>query len=222
MNIILQHWTGELSELTKLSSANITRYAESVGAEYSLIRGQVFRENLTPACQKLHMLDEKFDNYDMVVMLDPDMFVRKGMTENVFTDIDGVGMFAEVQGVVFNGLKRRHPHLMDANYPYWGGAIYRLDHDLRRKLRAQIRDEEMVQFGTEAGKGEDEGIMHRLAVLAKIEKSKTPGGYKWCHCSYREGIENAAFIHIRTKITPTGPKRTKMENYNDLVKRGLI
>jgi hypothetical protein len=41
-------------------------------------------------------------------------------------------------------------------------------------------------------------------------------------CSYREGIENAALIHIRTKVTPTGPKRKKIENYNELVRRGLI
>ena len=73
-----------------------------------------------------------------------------------------------------------------------------------------------------SGNYEDEGIMHRLATLAKLPKTKLSGEHKWCHCSYREGIENAAFIHIRTKITPSGPKRDKIVNYRDLVHRGLI
>ena len=29
-------------------------------------------------------------------------------------------------------------------------------------------------------------------------------------------------IHMRPKITATGPKRPKIENYREMVKRGLI
>jgi hypothetical protein len=45
---------------------------------------------------------------------------------------------------------------------------------------------------------------------------------KWCYCSYLPNVEDAGFIHMRTKVTPQGPKREKIENYRDLVKRGII
>ena len=43
MNIILQHFVGELRELDKLSNDNIRNYADMVGAEYQLITGKPFR-----------------------------------------------------------------------------------------------------------------------------------------------------------------------------------
>ena len=63
-NIILQHWTGELNELCKLSSKNISSYAAIIGADYKLLRGNLFRENLSTPCQKVYMLDAVFDDYD--------------------------------------------------------------------------------------------------------------------------------------------------------------
>ena len=42
-NIILQHYTGELGELEKLSRDNIKKYAEFCGAEYQLIRGNLLK-----------------------------------------------------------------------------------------------------------------------------------------------------------------------------------
>lgn len=45
---------------------------------------------------------------------------------------------------------------------------------------------------------------------------------KWCQCSFLPNPELAGFIHVRTKITPTGPKRTKMENYKALVDKGIL
>ncbi|WP_372742590.1 hypothetical protein [Neptunomonas sp.] len=167
------------------------------------------------------MLDEEFDDYDMVVMLDPDMFVRKGMDNNILTDVTGIGMHNDVQTRVFNGLRRKHPSLMDPKYPFWGGAIYRLTRDQRQRLRKNIREDEIICFGRKQWEGEDEGIMHRLATLAQMEISYIPG-WEWCHCSYRDGVERSSMIHVRTKVTAAGPKRTKIENYRDLVERGLI
>ncbi|KKK47331.1 hypothetical protein LCGC14_3156280, partial [marine sediment metagenome] len=124
-NIILQHWTGEMDQLGTLSSANIAKYAKKCGAKYELLRGNVFRPNLSPPCQKLYMLDKVFDEYDVVVMLDIDMFVRKGMKENIFDpSIQGIGMCTEFQENLFKGLCRRQPQLTNSRYPYWGGAIY--------------------------------------------------------------------------------------------------
>lgn len=66
--LILQHWTGPMNELTELSSRDISRYAERVGASYKLLRGQVFRKHLSAPCQKVHMLDESFDKFNMVFL----------------------------------------------------------------------------------------------------------------------------------------------------------
>ena len=69
-NIILQHFDGELRELDKLSVENIKKYAEMVNADYELVTGKPFRKHLTSPCQKVFMLDEKWDKYDDVLMLD--------------------------------------------------------------------------------------------------------------------------------------------------------
>ena len=112
--------------------------------------------------------------------------------------------------------------MLDLNYAYWGGAIYNLTREQRIKLRQGIVDFEMITFNE---KYQDEGIMFRLATVAKIPQRETtlPGEYKWCHCSYRSGIEDAALIHVRTRVTEGQPiHRTKLENYHALVERGLI
>ena len=222
-NIILQHWSGEMNELGELSSANISKYAEKIGVEYKLIRGDKFRSNLKvkhPPIQKLHMLSRAFDEYDMTVMLDMDMFTRKGMEENVFTDVEGVGVHAQVQKRLVKHLQQRIPELTDPEYCYWGGSIYRLTREQRQKLRAGIRENEIPVFCNRRNHG-DEGLMHVLAVRAQIKDDYLPDR-NWNYPSFETDIENASIIHVRTKIAPRGPKRTKMENYKDLVSRGLI
>ena len=221
-NIILQHWTGDINELTELSVANISKYAKKVGADYRLLRGNVFRPYLSPPCQKIYMLDEEFDEYDNVVMLDPDMFTRKGMEDNIFDEnITGIGKVTEIQERLAKSMVRQHRQLADINYPYWGGAVRKIDRATRQKLRSYINDEEMKHFSGQ-GRGEDEGILHRLAVLAKLKKTQFTDGRKWSHGSFEDEIEQAAIIHIRTKIAPKGPKRPKIDNYKDLVSRGII
>lgn len=207
MNIVLQHWTGELDELGKLSSANIAAYAERVGAEYRLLRGNVFRPDLAPPCQKMHMLSAEFDRYDQVLMLDMDMFA---ITDESAFDLDAVGLFSEYTGKVFKWCRNRHPDLTNKDYAFWGGAIWRLTREMRQKLRPHM-GEWMRQF---SGNYNDEGIMHRLATLAKVKQDRIPD--RWCQCSYLPNPEKAAMIHIRTKIKPEGPKRTKLENYKSL------
>ena len=220
-NIILQHWTGELGELEKLSQENIKKYAEFCGAEYQLVQGDVFMEGLTSQCQKMHMLDEKWDDYDCLVMLDMDMFTRKGLTENVFTDIKGIGMYADVQKSLHKKLQNKFSNLLDLRYAYWGGAIYRLTKSQRINIRQYINKKELSVF---SGGFVDEGMMSRLATLAKIpvDAEVLPGNFDWCHCSYRDGIEKSKMIHIRPKVTPTGPKKPKMENYREMIRRELI
>ena len=222
-NIILQHFDGDLRPLDKLSKQNIEAYAEMVGADYELVTGKPFRSHLTSPCQKVYMLDEKYDKYDQVLMLDIDMFAPINMTENVF-ELEGVGLYAETQQMLHRKIANHNPAFASLKAPYWGGAIYKMDKTMRQKLRRNLGgDASWMRPYNKLYQFEDEGIMHTLALLAGYKHN--PEMYldrKWCQCSFLPNPEKAGFIHIRTKITPSGPKREKIENYQALVEQGIL
>ena len=223
MNIILQHMDGDLRPLDKLSMQNMAQYAKMVGAEYELVIGKPFREHLTGACQKVYMLDERYDAYDKVLMVDIDMFAPKGMTENVF-ELRGVGLYADTQIMLHKKIANHNPMFASIAHAYWGGAIYKMDKQLRQRLRRHFGgDESWMLPYNKAYQFEDEGIMHTLATLSGIRHTKEQYlDRKWCQCSFLPNPEKAGFIHIRTKITPTGPKREKIDNYYALVAEGIL
>ena len=219
-NIILQHFDGDLRELDHLSIENMRQYAHMHGAEYQLVRGKPFREHLTGACQKVHMLSDHYDQYNQVLMVDIDMFAPKGMFTNVFK-VPGIGLYASTQQMLHRKIANTAGGSM--LYPYWGGAIYKMDLPTRKILREQLGGDEswMDQFN-EAYKFEDEGIMHILAKKAHFQPEEPYMHQKWCQCSFLPNPEKAGFIHVRTKITPQGPKREKIENYYELKLKGIL
>ena len=216
-NIILQHFTGKLRTLDKLSVENISAYAERIGVEYQFVEGQVFREHLTPPCQKLHILDEKWDEYDDVLMLDIDMFVTRNLRLNVFKE-EGVGLFADVQ----KGLKNRlvkHGRI-ESKSAYFGGAIYKLTKQQRQSLRDGIpEDDSWMDPYNKSYQFEDEGIISELFHRTDTQWSNLD--QKWCQDSYMPE-HKAGMVHVRTKIKPEGPKREKIDNFYDLQMRGVI
>ena len=223
MNIILQHFDGNLRELDKLSMANIQAYAEMVGADYKLVTGKPFRKDLTSPCQKVYMLDEEWDDYDQVLMLDIDMFAPKGMTENVF-ELEGIGLYADTQKMLHRRIAAQYPMIASLSVPYWGGAIYKFDKETRQRLRRHLGGNEgWMNNYNQPYHFEDEGIIHTLAHYEGLKcEDKYILDRKWCQCSFLPNPENAGFIHIRTKITPSGPKREKIENYQELVEKEIL
>lgn len=215
--IVLQHWTGPLGELQKKSINNIEAYAKSINADYALLTGDVFDSRLSPPCQKLVMLSEQFDDYDMVAMLDTDMFAVTGLKENVFADISGTGLYTEYTKKIALSCLRRHPTQCDLSYAYWGGCLWRLPLNMRKRFRALLPNVEVLKF---SGNFEDEGIMHRLAVLTRTKQDTIP--YTWSHCSYLPDVKDAKIIHIREKGINRGPRKPKLENYRDLVRLGIL
>jgi hypothetical protein len=217
-NIILQHFNGDLRVLDKFSMENIKQYADQIGADYQLMQGKPFREHLTNPCQKVFCIDEVWDNYDNVLMLDIDVFIRKGLTLDVFK-IKGNGVHGKVQ-------ERLRQNLIDMNRikflcPYWAGSIYKFTKEERIKLRSVMpsNDKWMDEYN-QPYHFEDEGILAELACKANFSISYMP--FSWSQCSYLPNTEKANMIHIRTKVTPHGIKRLKIENYKDLVEKGLI
>jgi len=220
-NIILQHFDGELRELDKLSIDNIKQYADKIGADYELIRGKPFREHLTAACQKVHMISEAYDKYDDVLMVDIDMFVPKGMKLNVFEQV-GCGLYNPIQQNLHRRLAGSNLRSQDA--PYWGGAIYKFNKQRRENLRQGLNGDEswMNQFN-KPYHYEDEGIIHFLAAKAGMSMNRQDiMDPRWCYDSYLGDPASAYMIHVRTKITPQGPKRNKIKNYQYLAKQGIL
>lgn len=220
---ILQHWNGPTNKLVDLSIQNIAGYAEWCGADYQFIIGKPFDDILSSALQKLIILDERFDEYDVCVMLDTDVFVCKNNKRNIFLHEEGIGRHTEVQDRLVKKLVREHPEMGNLDAPYWGGSIYRLDLKLRRKLRAHLNKQEYRPI-SRPYHYEDEGAMHRMASLSGLIASDTSlylSKY-WNYSSFEKDVHKAHTIHMRTKIAPKGPKRTKLANYQDLVQRGLI
>jgi hypothetical protein len=217
-NIILQHFTGKLRPLDKLSIENIKAYAKRIGVEYQFIDGQVFRHHLTPPCQKVHILAEKWDDYDNVLMLDIDMFVTRNLMVNVFND-NGVGLGT---GPTQIRLKQRLIEWgrIDQNTGYWGGAFYKLNHHQRTTLRAAMpKDDSWMDLYNESYKYEDEGIISELFYKSGCEWSNAHP--KWQQDSFLPSHE-PGMIHVRTKITPQGPKREKIENFYAMQMAGII
>ena len=197
-------------------------YADMVDADYKLLLGKPFRENLTNACQKVHMLHEEFDDYDNVLMLDIDMFRPEAMRLNIF-DQPGIGLYADVQQNLHRRLIQWYPMLGSMDAPYWGGAIYKMDRLTRQTLRKQLGGNEgWMQNFNKPYNYEDEGIMHVLAMRSGMKFKEPYLDRKWCQCSFLPNPERAGFIHVRTKITPQGPKREKMLNWKELVDKKII
>tara|TARA_E500000318_G_scaffold49961_1_gene46803 strand:+ start:3232 stop:3894 length:663 start_codon:yes stop_codon:yes gene_type:complete len=217
-NIILQHWTGELGPLELASKANMEKYAKQCGAEYQLIEGNQFRSWLSPPCQKLIMLDERFDKYQDVLMVDLDMFVVKNVKENVF-HVPGVGLNSKVQKDIFKAMckSRKYRSVTDPNGPFWGGAFWKFNNEQRKQLRKFIVDDEMKVWKQNFV---DEGIIHRLASQAGFKQIDVPEEWCWGNCF--PGYEKAKMIHIRHKFKYVGPKVPKLEVFEALKKEGIF
>jgi hypothetical protein len=217
--LILQHYTGEPGEVERLSIENIRAFAVREQADYQFLQGNVFSDQLSPPMQKLVMLDERFDEYDVVVMLDTDMFIRKGMSENLF-DQPGIGVSGKFQRRLKWAFIRKMKGLVHWRYPYWNGSIWKLDRRHRQLFRSKLPLVDMMKYTD--GRLEDEGVMHQLARHSRFTGGILPGGSKWAMSSWDDDIENATMIHIRPQIRFKGPKRPKIENLRVLVERGLI
>lgn len=222
LNIILQHYAGQMDELSKMSVANISSYAERIGASHRLILGQVFNSNISAQSQKLIMLDKQFDEYETVVMVDTDMFARSD--ENIF-EASGMGRHTRIQSELVEKISARRPDLANSNAPYWGGAVYKFDQQTREQLRSAIPDQFTLNELDRMLK--DESIIHYLAwksglaVTDQTYFSGKCGGEEWDMNSFDKPSEGN-IIHIRPKWTLTGPKATKLEIYNDLLTKCVI
>ena len=221
-NIIIQHWTGELGPLEIASRDNMMAYAAMVGAEYELLRGDVFKPGLRPMVQKMVMLGEQFDDYDDVLMVDIDQLAVVGLEENIF-DIPGIGMHNNVQKGLKQSYVSTRPNRFSSPYPYWGGAIWKLSKDVRVMFREAITDD-LLKESHESNRFNDEYLMSRLANILEYAPDDCYFDSEWCYCSHKDNLEKAKMIHIRPKILQNGRqvRMKKIDVYNILHERGIL
>jgi hypothetical protein len=220
-NLILQHFepvpgrTSVAPWLVQRSSRNIRRYAERLGAEYRMLSGEPFRAGLRVQCQKVCILNEEFDDYDVVVVMDTDKFVTTTCRENVF-EARGIGFFSEIhRNRILPAFHRQFPRWSSRASPFWSGSIYVMPRAFRQLLRAQI-DAEMEEMFRKVSPLSfvDEGIVHCLCVKARVPPTSLD--LKWDYSSYLPHPQRANIIHVRHK-----PK-SRDENFRDLVAAGII
>lgn len=227
-NIILQHYTGTLDEISTLSTKNVQDYSKRIGVEWKLVEGSVFRKNLSNPCQKMFILDESLDCYDNVLMLDADVFVTTLTTENVFDVEPGIGYHGENQIKLRKLLIERFSTLASLKSPYWSGAFYKMDLETRKRLRSCIPMIESELSNSQRNNNvnpfsfEDEGIMHVLATLSGFNSKTNYIDPRWCQCSYLPNPDSAYMLHIRPRRFAYGPKIDKMIVLQEFLDRGII
>lgn len=233
-NLILQHFEPfrdhflaeiersgkKLPWLVEKSVENISRYAEKLGAEYKLLDGEPFQKGLRGQCQKCCIINEEYDEYDTVVILDTDKFVTTTCTENVF-EAKGIAPFDKIHRErQLPSFQAKFPILCNMDYPMWSGAIYVMPREFRQLMRKQINPamrEVFKQISPEMFV--DEGMFHVMCVKAKWRLDTHPNGYldeRWDQSSYLPNPEKAFMIHVRHK-----PKNRE-DNLRDLMAAGII
>ena len=63
MNIVLQHWDGDLPDWAVIARDSVKNYAEKIGVEYELVIGNPMGKVHGAHTQKLVYIKEKYENW---------------------------------------------------------------------------------------------------------------------------------------------------------------
>jgi len=179
-NIILQHWNGRLQPWAKTCKYSIEEYARRVGADYELLQGFPMGDwfpntNSKPwlVIQKMFVLNEKYDEYDTVLILDMDMLFTENF-DNIF-NYEGVGRLHKVGMKEVSGSKngRKWPKLYTQGEPMFFGNCLKFTRDERIALRSAF-DSTVIHnsMSSDGLPPNDEIIMHYCIVKSKALENK--------------------------------------------------
>jgi hypothetical protein len=228
-NLIVQHYVigepgldpnrefeGNLPMLVKRSSENVKSYSDKFNADYKLLNGTPFDDSLSYKSQKCAIINEEYDEYDVVVAMDTDAFFTKKCEDNLFLET-GIGYSGKVQSDGLRRVLKCCPNISSINTSFWSGAVYVLERSLRQKLRHILETNDDVRNSLpklDQSNLWDEGIFHVLCSLADVGKVSLD--QKWNYDSYLPDVRNANIIHVRHRPKP------RDENYIKLVNEGII
>ena len=180
-NIILQHWHGDIPRWANICKNSIEDYSRRIEADYELLQGfpmgDWFPNTKTKpwlVIQKIFMLNEKYDEYDNVLMLDMDMLFT-GKLDNIFIH-NGVGRLHKVGMRNISGSKngRKWPKLYTRQQPMFFGNCVKFTREQRINLRKELNTDVIHNSMSSDGlPPNDEIIMHYLIVQSGILDNKT-------------------------------------------------
>ena len=204
-NLLIQHWEGPFYPGLQECQDSVKAYAERIGVEYKFVTGRPFCEELNLTCQKMHILDEMYDDYDRVLMLDMDIWIKPDAF-NCF-EHPGNMMWFTGSDIKWHKWDRMGDHCKrDAPYPM--GPYYMLTSEERKLLREHINMPLFIErCNNHPG---DEIIMHHLMWKAGWTPVHLPSHY--CDATER----STDFFHF------AGPKRARaMEKGLQKLKQGI-
>jgi hypothetical protein len=171
MNIILQHWNGDLPTWAQLAKQSLEKYCESIGCDYELVTGYPLGKEHGPYAQKLIYLNEKYDSYDQTLMLDMDT-VATNVYQNVF-DVDKIGVLHSRAMKGTSATVEGGKALFKQNEYVFFGNFIKLNLTQRQKLRACLDWSLFEKSVTDFYAG-DEIILHYLLHQSGILKLMKP------------------------------------------------
>lgn len=190
MNIILQHWNGIMPDWAICAEKSMKRYAQKTGAEYKLVRGTPMGKDLFNTPQKLCMINEEYDDYDQVCMIDMDT-----LATNVYESFWNRPEIGVLHRRAMRSKTERTSKAAPALYTHGGWTFFgnwiKLNREQRKELRKHWNQKLFVESIVDAHPG-DEIIMHYL-----INKSGILDGKKITDVCMRNAGESWEDIHHR-------------------------
>ena len=144
MNLIMQHWNGDLPRWAQLAERTVRDYANDIGADYELVRGYPLGEDMGPNPQKVCYLLEKYDKYEYTLMIDNGTSMTPGAAPELYKK---------------------------GEYIFFGNFI-KLHRDQRIALREYL-DVDYIAPRTLNKYAGDETVLHYLIHKSGILKNKT-------------------------------------------------
>ena len=193
-NIILQHWVGSQPSWATVAEKTMRKYAAEIGADYELVGGWPVGHEQGPNSQKLHYLNEKYDKYDQVLMLDMDTIATKKY-DNVF-DRPEIGVLHDraMQGPHTARVSRTYhcaPNLYKLGSHIFFGNFIKLKTEQRQKLREHLNWSLFAREVKDQYCG-DEIILHYL-----LHKSEILNGMTFEDVCMRTSGTSYVDIHFR-------------------------
>lgn len=172
MNLIMQHWNGDLPRWAQVAERTVRDYASDISAEYELVRGHPLGEAMGPNPQKLCYLLEKYDKYEYTLMLDMDVIATK-QRYDVF-DIPQIGVLHRraMRDDGSSMTPTAAPELYKKGEYIFFGNFIKLHRDQRVALREYL-DIDYIAPRTLNKYAGDETVLHYLIHKSGILKDKT-------------------------------------------------
>ena len=195
-NLIIQHWNGPLPEWARLATQSIEKYAKACGAEYELVTGYPLGKERGVLAQKLISLDQKYFDFDQVLLLDTDM-VATNTYDNIFNH-DGIGRLhlrgMESEQGSRNG--RKWPYYWQKDWPMFFGNFIKMDKFTRTKIAPFLpKSEDFVKYKHEGEEPNDEIILSWMMRQASWFMPAQVDHPRFCDLP-EEAASNATLIHF--------------------------